>query len=232
MRRSADRQVGTKEWSRAVEQRNEVLTASGHLRGLVIGIVGRLRRAEGIEQTITDATQGPRVAVAALAQRVVTSPCGCIVLNGCARPVTDGILQPFVTGMAADHEPLLAAAPDQRTVPARARNGAVISRPRKLCGLGEPCGENDPANSWPRAKEDRNITLLTVLPRRALLRRFELGTEPVQRAVRLLDLLIDQARSRREAADMRRRLQSCPVRRTAVSFARSAAQSRHRGGGP
>src|SRR6266568_6601549 len=40
----------------------------GHLRGLVVGVIGRLplvRGAQGIEQTIPDTAQGPRVTVAA-----------------------------------------------------------------------------------------------------------------------------------------------------------------------
>src|ERR1700730_16482652 len=137
------------------------LPASGDLRGLVIGVVGRLpleRRAQGIEQTIADAAQGSRVAVAALAQRIVASPGGRIVLNGDARPVMDCVLQPFVTGMAADHEALLAAASGHRSNTSQGSQGVVISCPQRLRSLGEQCGDNDSADSWPGAK-DRHVTL-------------------------------------------------------------------------
>src|SRR5438046_2296567 len=113
-----------------------------------------------------------------------------------------GISQPSVTGVATDHEALLAAAPGHRSNTCQGPQGVVISCPQRLCGLGEQCGENDSADSWPGAK-DRHVMLLAVLPRRALLWRLELGAEPVQSPVRLHDLLIDQAQSRREVADMR-----------------------------
>jgi hypothetical protein len=56
------------------------------------------RRAQGIEQAIADSAQGACVAMTAPAQGVVTLPGGCVVLNGDARPVMDGVLQPFVAG--------------------------------------------------------------------------------------------------------------------------------------
>jgi hypothetical protein len=94
------------------------------VRGLSVRVVGRLsleRRAQGIEQTIADSSQGPRVPVAAPPQRIVTSPGGGIVLKGDARPVIDDILQPFVAGKAADHEALFAAAPGDRSGACQAR---------------------------------------------------------------------------------------------------------------
>src|SRR5947209_1851476 len=160
------------------------------------------RRAQGIEQTIPDTAQGPRVTVAAAPQRIVTSPGGGIVLNGDARPVMDGVLQPFVAGKTTDHEALFAAAPGDRGRACQGPQGVVISCPQRLRSLGEQRGENDSADSWPGAK-DRHVMLLTVLPRRVLRRHVELGTEAVERPVRLLDLLIDQMQARREVADMR-----------------------------
>src|SRR2546427_3680278 len=106
-----------------------------------------------------------------------------------------------MTGRAADREALLAAAPGDWRRACQGPQGVVISSPQRLCGLAEQCGENDSADSRPGAK-DRHVTLLTVLPRRALRRRFEFGAEAVQSLVRLLDLLIDQAQARRKAADM------------------------------
>ncbi len=93
------------------------------------------------------------------------------------------------------------AAPPQRIV-CQGPQGVVISSPQRLRGLGEQRGENDSADSWPGAK-DRHVMLLTDLPQWILRRRFELGAEPVQSPVRLLDLLIDQVQARREVADMR-----------------------------
>ena len=139
--------------------------------------------------------------MAALAQRIITSPGGGIVLNGDPRPVMDGVLQPFVAGKATDHEALFAATPGDRGGACQGPQGVVISCPQRLRGLGEQRGENDSADSWPGAK-DRHVMLLTVLPRRVLRRRFEPGTEAVESPVRLLDLLIDQAQPRREVTDM------------------------------
>src|SRR5438477_9923007 len=103
--------------------------------------------------------------------------------------------------MAADHEALFAAAPGYRSGACQSAQSVVISSPQRRCGLGEQCGENDSADSRPGAK-DRHVTLLTDLPRWVLRRRFKLGAEAIQRLVRLLDLLIDQAQARRQAADM------------------------------
>src|SRR5204863_9254336 len=136
------------------------------------------------------------------AQGVVTSPGGCVVLNSGARPVMDGVLQPFVAGQTSDHEALFAAAPGDRGSTCQGPQGVVISSAQRLGGLGEQRGENDSADSWPGAK-DRHVMLLTDLPQWILRRRFELGAEPVQSPVRLLDLLIDQVQARREVADMR-----------------------------
>src|SRR5260370_31021759 len=155
-----------------------------------------------MEQTIADGAQGARVTVAAPPQRIVTLPGGGIVLNGDARPVMDGVLQPFVAGKATDHEALFAAAPGYWSRACQGPQGVVISRPQRLCGLGEQRGENDSTDSRPGAK-NRHVMLLTVLPRRALRRSFKLGAEAVESPVRLLDLLIDQAQSRRDRADMR-----------------------------
>src|SRR5205085_235921 len=158
-------------------------------------------RAQGVEQTIADAAQGARVTVTAPPQRIVTSPRGGIALNGDARPVMDGVLQPLVAGKTADHEALFTAAPGDGGRACQGAQSVIISCPQRLCGLGEQCGENDSADSWPGAK-DRHVTLLTDLPRGVLRRCFEPGAEPVQSLVRLLDLLIDQAQSRRKVADM------------------------------
>jgi len=125
------------------------------------------------------------MAVAAPPQRIVTSPGRGIVLNGDARPVMDGILQPFVAGKAADHEALFAAAPGHRSRACQGPQGVVIPCTQRLCRLGEQRGEDDPADSRPGAK-DRHVMLLTVLPRRALRRCFEPGREAVQSLMRFL----------------------------------------------
>ena len=137
------------------------------------------------------------MAVATPAQGVVTSPGGCVVLNGDARPVMDGVSQPFVAGQTSDHEALFAAAPGYRSGACQSAQGVVISSLQRLRGLGEQRGENDSADSWPGAK-DRYVMLLTVLPRRALHRCFELGAEPVESLVGFLDLLIDQSQPCRD----------------------------------
>src|SRR5438552_6862379 len=139
--------------------------------------------------------------MAAPPQRIVTPSGGGIALNGDARPVMDGVLQPFVAGMAADHEALFAAAPGDWSRACQGPQGVVISSAQRLRGLGEQRGENDPADSRPGAK-DRHVMLLTDLPRWILRRGFKPDAKPVQSLVRLLDLLIDQEQARREVADM------------------------------
>ena len=140
------------------------------------------------------------MAMSALPQSVIASPGCSVVLKRDARPVMNGALQPSVAGQAADHEALLAALPRHRRNPCQGAQGVVVSSAQRLGGLDEQCGENDPADSRPGAK-DRHVTLLGVLPRGALL-FFELGAQAVQALLRLLDLLIDQVQTGREAADM------------------------------
>ena len=140
------------------------------------------RRTQGREQAIADGTQSACMAMASLSQGIVASSGGGIVLDGDARPVMDGVLQPPVAGEAADHEALscrFAASPGQ-PLPRLARRGNLGLA--GLCGLGEQCGEDDPADSRPGAK-DRHVTLLMVLPRRVLLVR---RTELAQRLSRAL----------------------------------------------
>src|SRR5262245_117825 len=105
--------------------------------------------------------------VTSLPQSIVPSPGGCIVLNGDARPVMDGVSQSPVASEAADHEALLAALPRHRSNPCQGAQGMIVSPAQGLCGLGKQCGEIDPADSWPGAKE-RHVTLLEALPRRIL----------------------------------------------------------------
>src|SRR6478672_1998677 len=131
--------------------------------------------------------------VSSLPQGIATSPGSGIVLNGDARPVVDSVLQSPVAGEAADHEALLAAASRDRSHPCQGAQGVIVSSAQGLCGLGEQCGEIDPPDSWPGAK-DRHVTLLQAMPGRVLL--FELGAEAVQALLRLLDLLIEQAQAR------------------------------------
>jgi hypothetical protein len=107
----------------------------------------------------------------------------------------DGVLQSLVAGEAADHEALLAAPAGHRSGTCQSPQSVVISRPQRRCGLGEQRGEDDPADSRPGAK-DRHVTLLTVLPRRALRRCFEPGREAVQSLMGFLDLVIDQMQAR------------------------------------
>src|SRR5512144_2155624 len=140
------------------------------------------------------------MAVPALSQSVIASPGGSVVLKRDARPVMNGVLQPPVAGKSADHEALLAALPRHRSNPCQGAQGVVVSSAQRLCGLDEQCGENDPADSRPGAK-DRHVTLLEALPRGALL-FFELGAQAVQALLRLLGLLIDQVQTGCEAADM------------------------------
>src|SRR5258706_2894039 len=107
-----------------------------------------------MEQTIADGAQGARVTVAAPPQRIVTPPGGGIVLNGDARPVMDGVLQPVVAGKAADHKALFAAAPGDRGGACQCPQGVVISPPQRLCGLAEQHGHDESADSW-SAQKDR-----------------------------------------------------------------------------
>ena len=143
------------------------------------------------------------MAVATLPQGIIPPPGSGVVLDGDARPVMDGGLQPLVAGKTTDHEALLAAAPRHRSNPCQGAQGVIISGLQRLRCLGEQCGKNNPADSRPGAK-DCHVTLLTALPRRTLfVLRFEPDAEAIQGAMGLLDLLIDQAHARRKTADMR-----------------------------
>src|ERR1700680_1327910 len=197
-RRSADRQVGTKEWSFRSNQ-GMGSGSGGHWRVPVVGIEQRLaleQRAQQVEQAISDAAQGAAMAVTATAQLGVAATADRIMLHVDARPMIDGVLQPLVAGAAADDEALLAAAHGDRGGARQAAQGVVVSAPQRLWGLGEQRGEIDPADSREGAK-DRYVALLAHLPRLALRRGFEPGAELVELAVRLFDLLVDQPKARR-----------------------------------
>ena len=153
------------------------------------------RRTQATEQAVPHAAQSPRVAMASSPQGIIALPGGSIVLDGDTRPVMDSALQPPVAGEAPDHEALLATLSRHRSNACQSAQGMVISSAQGLCGLGEQCGEIDPADSWPGAK-DRHVALLEALPRGILL-AFDLGAQTVQVLLRLLDLLI--ARCRRAA---------------------------------
>src|ERR1700744_3670025 len=89
-RRSAGRQVGTKEWSLLRSNKGMGLSCCGHLQGLVIGIEQDLsleQSEEDRQQTVGDSAQCPGVTVTSTSQFGVTSFTGRIVLNGTACPV-------------------------------------------------------------------------------------------------------------------------------------------------
>ena len=102
-------------------------------------------------------------AVATLPQGVIALSGRGIMLDGDARPVMDGGLQPPVAGEAADHEALPAALPRHRSNPCQGAQGVIISGLQRLCCLGEQCGEDNPADSRPGAK-DCHVALLMALP--------------------------------------------------------------------
>src|ERR1700676_764974 len=115
-RRSAGRQVGTKEWP---PSRTKEWTSCGRrlLHRLVVGIVERLaleRGAQHIEQSVADPAQSPRMTVSTPAQFGITRFARWVVLGGDAGPMIDGILQTLVAGVTSQHDALLAAAPGDR----------------------------------------------------------------------------------------------------------------------
>ena len=119
------------------------------------------------------------MATSTLPQGIVAPSGSGIMLDGDARPVMDGGLQPPVAGETLT-EAFLAALPRHRGNPCQGSQGVIISGLQGLRCLGEQCGEDDPADSRPGAK-DCHVALLMALPRRALLvRHTELGAEAVE----------------------------------------------------
>ena len=119
----------------------------------VVGNLSPECGAQGTKQTIADAAQRARMAVATLAQGIVASSGSGIMLDGDARPVMNSGLQPPVAGEAAGHEALLAALPRHRRNPCQSAQGVIVSCLQQLRCLGEQCGEYNPADSRPGAKD-------------------------------------------------------------------------------
>src|SRR5262249_52109154 len=200
---AGDRQVGTKEWSlRSNQGIGSCWRCPG--RTLVVGVEQHLpfeQDTQHVEQTIPDGTQRSTVAVAARAQLGISALAGRLVLHGHPRPMEQGVRQATVAGMAAKDDALLAAAPRDRSDPAQGTPGVVVSLPQKVPTFGEQRGERDPADSREGAK-DRDITLLVLLPRRALGCGLDGATDLVEPTLHLLDLLVDEAQPCRNRADV------------------------------
>jgi hypothetical protein len=74
-----------------------------------LGAVAK-HRAGDIEQPIADRAEGACVAVTTLSQSSVLGVAASVVLNGDARPVIEGVLEPGITGKSSGDDTALAGA--------------------------------------------------------------------------------------------------------------------------
>src|SRR5215472_11267319 len=131
--------------------------------GIIQGVLLQQGAGDG-EQAVGDGAQGAAVAVPATTQCGVAAATGLVMLEGDARPMIERVLQPLVTGIAADDEAGLAAAPGYWCHTGQAAQGVIVSAPQRLPGLGEQHGEDDPSEPG-HGSQDRHVVLLAVLPR-------------------------------------------------------------------
>jgi hypothetical protein len=80
---------------------------AGGVANLVAGVEQRLLFEQGAghrQQAVGDGAQGAAVAVAALAQRGITSAAESVVLGCQARPMIERVREPLVAGITADDD--------------------------------------------------------------------------------------------------------------------------------
>ena len=137
------------------------------------------------------------------ARRPRRSP-GRVVLDGDARPVAHRLPESSVAGATHhDHGSLSLAFPaaaGDRSDPAEAAQGVVISHGKGLTGLGEQRGEDDPSDSR-QGSQDLRVTVPApsgLLPIGAFIGLAQGIEEGVYPLLALLALAVDQPQPRRD----------------------------------
>jgi hypothetical protein len=104
------------------------------------------------------------VAVTTLSQSSVLGVAASVVLNGDARPVIEGVLEPGITGKSSGDDTALAGALGDRCSATKGSQSVIVSSLEGFPSLCEQRGEDDPTVSW-QGCEDRSVALLVYLPR-------------------------------------------------------------------
>jgi hypothetical protein len=165
-----------------------------------LGAVAK-HRAGDIEQAIADRAEGPCVAVTALSQGRVLRAAATIVPHGDARPVVEGVPEPRITGESSRNDTALSGTLGDRCGRTKGSQGVTVSSLEGFPSLCERRGEDDPTVSW-QGCEDRSVTLLVDLPRFALPGLGQEAAQPVEPAVRILELAVDHSQTFSEHANM------------------------------
>jgi hypothetical protein len=141
------------------------------------------------------------VAVTALSQSRVLRAAATIVLRSDARPVVEGIPEPRITGKSSRDDTALTGSLGDRCSATKGPQGVIVSSLEGFPSLCEQRGEDDPTVSW-QGCEDRGVALLVYLPRFALPGFGQEAAQPVELAVRILELAVDHSQAFDEHANM------------------------------
>ena len=158
-------------------------------------------RAGDIEQPIADRAEGTYLAVTAEAQSGVLGAAARIVLHGNASQVVEGILEPRITRETSRDDAALSGTLGDRSSATKSPQGAIVSSLEGFPSLCEQRGEDDPTVSW-QGGEDRSVALLVYLSRFALRRLGQEAAQPVELAMRILELTVDHSQTFAEHSNM------------------------------
>ena len=157
--------------------------------------------AGDVKQPIADRAEGACVAVTTEAQSGVLGAAARIVLRGNACPVVESVPKPRITGEPSRDDAALSGTLGDRSSATKSPQGVIVSSLEGFPSLCEQRGEDDPTVSW-QGCEDRSVALLVCLSRFALRRLGQEATQPVELAVRILELAVDHSQTFGEHANM------------------------------
>src|SRR5512146_312015 len=143
-----------------------------------------------VEEAVCDRSQGASMAMSPGAQGGVLGAAYGIVLCGDAGPMVDGVGEPLMAGISAQHEAAFAGPPGDGCDACKAAQGVIISALQGIRSLCQQRGEDDPPDSR-QGGEDVGVTLLW-LPRLSLFGGAERGGQAVDLSMSVADLAIDQ----------------------------------------
>ena len=172
---------------------------------------GRTHLAHTAEHAVGHRAQGARVSVAPGAQRLVLAVADRITLDVDARPREDGGAQSVVGRPPLYHEQTLARTPGDRCHPAQTATCIVVPPPHRVAAFSEKRGEH-PGTDAGQRQQDGGVGRVCwrrwlVLRRHVRIGRGgslgELMHQPIELAVRVMKLAVEQREPFNEEPDMR-----------------------------
>src|SRR5262245_63897323 len=123
------------------------------------------------------------------------------MLRGNACPVIESVPKPRITGEPSGDDAALSGTLGDGSSATKSPQGVIVSSLEGFPSLSEQRGEDDPTVSW-QGCEDRSVALLVCRSRFALRRLGQETAQPVELAVRILELAVDHSQTFAEHSDM------------------------------